>query len=93
MKKLSDLIPPVPASLPIPRPFPQPVVDVERPHPTVSDSFEGDDTGAVLQVRLGGDIWSDFIRIAPEKRDPDALPRRDGGVPLFDDMTGIRQWE
>lgn len=67
-------------------------VDVEKPHPTVADSFGADETGPVLQVRLG-DIWSDFIRAAGESRDPDAPSRQDGAVPLFDDMTGIRQWE
>lgn len=90
MKKITDS--PAPASLPIPRPFPKPLVDMEKRHPTVSDGFEGDDDRPLLQVRMG-DVWSDFIRVAPEKRGPDAPPRHDGGVPLIDDMTGIRQWE
>jgi hypothetical protein len=84
-----------PAPLPlltIARAFPKPVVEVERPHPTVSDSADGDDVAPLLQVRMG-DIWSDFIRVAPQKRDSDASPRHDGSVPLLDDMTGIRQWE
>ncbi len=67
-------------------------VELERTHLTVADSFIEDESEAVLQVRAG-DVWSDFIRVAPEKRDPDALPRHHGGVPLLDDMTGIRQWE
>ena len=67
--------------------------EVERPYPTVSDSFEDQDSDAVLQVRAGA-IWTDFVRLVPEKRDPTARPlRNDGTVPLLDDMTGIRQWE
>jgi hypothetical protein len=90
MKKRSVLTPT--NSLPIPRAFPKPVVEVEKPHPTVSDSFRGDDAGPLLQVRMR-DVWSDFIRVAPEKRDPDDAPRHEGSVPLLDEMTGIRQWE
>jgi len=67
--------------------------EVEKPHPTVSDSFDDGEEGAVLQVRAG-QVWTDFIRVAPEKRDPGAQTHpRDGTVPLLDDMTGIRQWE
>ncbi len=67
--------------------------DVEKPYPTVSDSFDDREADAVLQVRAGA-IWSDFVRSAPAKADPAAPPlRNDGTVPLFDDMTGIRQWE
>jgi hypothetical protein len=67
-------------------------VDVETPHQTVVDSFNEDETGAVLRVRTA-DIWTDFIRVTPETRDPGDSPRHDGTVPLLDDMTGIRQWE
>lgn len=67
-------------------------LDTEKPQPTVVDSFNEDEAGAVLRVRAG-DIWTDFIRVAPEKRDPGAAPRPEGTVPLFDEMTGIRQWE
>jgi hypothetical protein len=66
--------------------------DIKKPHLTVSDAFEGDDATPILQVRMR-DLWSDFIRVAPEKSDPEAPPRHDGSVPLLDDMTGIRQWE
>jgi hypothetical protein len=89
MKKPSE--PVQPALITIPR-FPKPIVELEKPHPVASDSADGDDVAPLLQVRMG-DIWSDFIRVAPEKRDPDASPRHDGTVPLLDDMTGIRQWE
>lgn len=67
--------------------------EVEKPYPTVSDSFDDGDEGAVLRVRAGA-IWSDFVRSAPEKRDAGApFLNSEGTVPLLDDMTGIRQWE
>jgi hypothetical protein len=64
----------------------------ERRHQTVVDSFTETESEAILQVRAG-DVWTDFIRIPPEKRDENPSPRQDGGVPLIDEMTGIRQWE
>lgn len=64
----------------------------ERRHQTVVDSFIDNEAEAILQVRAG-DVWTDFIRVPPEKRDADAPPRQDGGVPLIDEMTGVRQWE
>lgn len=66
--------------------------DVEKPHPTVFDSFDEDETGAVLRVRAG-DIWTEFIRVAPEPREPAPPSRNEGTVPLLDEMTGTRQWE
>ena len=45
-----------------------------------------------MTVRLG-DLWSDFIRVADEARDPEA-PRKPGSaVPLLDEMKGILQWD
>jgi hypothetical protein len=67
-------------------------VEREKRHQTVAESFAEGDSEAILQVRAG-DVWTDFIRVPPEKRDPDSSPRQDGTVPLIDDMTGIRQWE
>jgi len=67
-------------------------MDAERPHPTVFDSFDEDEAGAVLRVKTG-DIWTDFIRVAPETRDRPSPARHDGTVPLLDEMTGVRQWE
>ena len=66
--------------------------DLERPHPVVADSI-GDEQGVQpLAVRLG-DLWSDFIRVADEARNPDA-PRKSGSpVSLLDDMRGIQQWD
>ncbi len=94
MNKPTDLTTPSTPTktITIPRPFPKPVVELERPHRTVTDSSEGDDATPLLQVRVG-DFWCVFIRFAHEKRNPKAPPRLDGGVPLLDDMTGIRQWE
>jgi hypothetical protein len=63
----------------------------EKRHQTVVDSFIETESEAILQVRAG-DVWTDFIRVLPQKRE-DASPRQDGGVPLIDEMTGIRQWE
>ncbi len=64
----------------------------EMRHLTVVDTFTPGESEAILQVRAG-DIWTDFIRVPPEKRNTVGTPRRDGTVPLLDDMTGIRQWE
>ena len=64
----------------------------EKRHQTVGDSFIETESDAILQVRAG-DVWTDFIRIPPEKRDEATSPRPDGGVPLIDEMTGMRQWE
>jgi hypothetical protein len=63
----------------------------EKRHQTVVDSFIETESEAILQVRAG-DVWTDFIRVPPRKGE-DASPRQDGGVPLIDEMTGIRQWE
>jgi hypothetical protein len=67
--------------------------DIERPHPTVADSL-GDGLGTPLTVRLG-DMWSDFVRVADQARDPEAPKdaRSQGSVPLLDDMKGILQWD
>jgi len=67
-------------------------VERETRHLTVVDTFTQGESEAILQVRAG-DIWTDFIRVPPEKRNADGSPRQDGTVPLLDDMTGIRQWE
>ena len=66
--------------------------ELEKRQQTVADSFTEEGSDAILQVRAG-DVWTDFIRVPPEKRDPDTPARQDGSVPLLDDMTGIRQWE
>lgn len=66
-------------------------IEREKAHATVADSFAGDETEPMLQVRAG-DVWADFVRDSTEKREPET-PRQNGAVPLLDDMTGIRQWE
>lgn len=69
-----------------------PVTDVEKPHLTVAEST-GDELGAEpLTVKLG-DLWSDFIRIADEARDPLSPKKSSSAVPLLDDMKGILQWD
>jgi len=66
--------------------------DIEKPHPTVADDLGGESGGEPMTVRLG-DLWSDFIRVADEARDPEA-PRKPGSaVPLLDEMKGILQWD
>jgi hypothetical protein len=65
--------------------------DLERPHPVVADSVGGTAESGPLAVRLG-DLWSEFIRVADEARDPDA-PRKASALPLLDDMKGILQWD
>jgi hypothetical protein len=71
---------------------PPSVTDVERPHLTVADST-GDELGAEpLTVRLG-DLWSEFIRVADEARDPLTPRKSTAAVPLLDDMKGILQWD
>ena len=66
-------------------------VDREEAHPTVADSFTRDESEPIVQGRAG-DVWTDFVRQQPEKREPEP-PRQNGTVPLLDEMTGIRQWE
>ena len=66
--------------------------DIEKPHPTVADDLGDGSDGQPVTVRLG-DLWSDFIRVAEEARDPDAPRKRGSAVPLLDEMKGILQWD
>jgi hypothetical protein len=68
--------------------------DVELPQLTVADSVGDGLGGEPLTVRLG-DLWSDFVRVADQARDPEARKdaRAQGSVPLLDDMKGILQWD
>lgn len=66
--------------------------DIEKPHETVAESFGDGLGGEPLTVRLG-DLWTDFVRAADDRRDPDAPPRPRSAVPLLDDMKGILQWD
>jgi hypothetical protein len=74
------------------RDLPQPLGDIEKPHETVAESFSDGLGGEPLTVRLG-DLWTDLVRVAGERRDPDAPPRSPAAVPLLDDMKGILQWD
>ena len=67
------------------------LTDIEKQHPTVTDSFDDGLGTELLTVRLG-EFWSDLIRVADERRDPDS-PRSSAAVPLLDDMKGIAQWD
>jgi len=67
-------------------------LELEKEHPTVSDSSTPEQSEPILSVRAG-DIWTDFVRERDDEQDRDARPRQNGSVPLLDDMTGIRQWE
>jgi hypothetical protein len=70
---------------------PDPFNDVEKPHPLVVES-NGDAPSAPLTVRLS-DPWSDFLRVADERSDPDSRQRSASALPLLDDMKGILQWD
>ncbi|MFL5465832.1 MAG: hypothetical protein ACJ79B_09295 [Gemmatimonadaceae bacterium] len=72
-----------------PAPF---MADIEKPHETVADSSGDGLVGKPITVRLG-DLWSDFIRVADEGRDPESPKRPGSAVPLLDDMKGILQWD
>ncbi len=67
------------------------LTDIEKRHPTVTDSFDDGLCTELLTVRLG-EFWSDLIRVADERRAPDS-PRSSGAVPLLDEMKGIAQWD
>jgi hypothetical protein len=65
--------------------------DLEKPHPVVADSV-GDGGAGPIAVRLG-DLWSEFIRVADEARDPAAPRKRAAVIPLLDHMKGILEWD
>jgi hypothetical protein len=67
-------------------------LELEKDHPTVSDSSTSDQSDPILSVRAG-DIWTDFVRERDDESGKESRPRQNGTVPLLDDMTGIRQWE
>jgi hypothetical protein len=64
--------------------------DIETPHPLVVES--NGDASVPLTVRLS-DPWSDFLRVADKRSDPDAPQRSPSALPLLDDMKGILQWD
>jgi hypothetical protein len=65
---------------------------IETPRPTVADSIGDPSDGTPMAVKLG-DLWSDFIRVADEARDPEAPKKPSSAVPLLDEMKGILQWD
>lgn len=75
-----------------PKDLPKSFSNIEKRHETVADSFTDGDGHELLTVRLAG-LWSDLIRVADERRDPDAPPRSPSVVPLLDEMKGIAQWD
>jgi len=64
--------------------------DIETPHPLVVEAIG--DASVPLTVRLS-DPWSDFLRVADKRSDPDAPKRSPSALPLLDDMKGILQWD
>jgi hypothetical protein len=64
--------------------------DIETPHPVVVDAIG--DSLVPLTVRLR-DTWSDFLRVADKRSDPDAPQRSPSALPILDDMKGILQWD
>jgi len=65
-------------------------VDREEAHPTVADSFTRDESEPIVQGRAG-DVWTDFVRQQPEKREPEP-PRQNGSVPLLVRTECQRDW-
>lgn len=74
----------------------KPLVDLEKPHPTVVDSLDDasglGDEAAPMAVTIG-DLWSDFIRVADEARDPDSARKSNSALPILDEMRGILEWD
>jgi hypothetical protein len=66
--------------------------DIEKSHPTVADDLGDESGGEPMTVRLG-DLWSEFIRVADEARDPEAPKKPGSAVPILDEMKGILQWD
>lgn len=69
----------------------QPVSDIEKRHETVAESFGSGPEAELLTVRLG-EFWSDLIRVADDRRGPDAR-RTPSALPLLDEMKGIARWD
>jgi hypothetical protein len=65
--------------------------DIEKPHSLAVEPM-GDRPSAPLTVRLS-DPWSDLLRVADKRTDPDAPQRSPSALPLLDDMKGILQWD
>lgn len=74
----------------IPKDSKKPFGDLEKRHQTVTDSFDDGLGTELLTVRLG-EFWSDLIRVADQRRDPESP--RPAAVPLLDEMKGIAQWD
>jgi len=70
---------------------PDQIDDIEKPH-LLAVEPAGDGPSVPLTVRLS-DPWSDFLRVADKRSDPDAPPRSPSALPLLDDMKGILQWD
>ena len=74
----------------------KPLVDLEKPHPTVVDSIDDasgvGDEAAPMAVRIG-DLWSDFMKVADEARDPDSPRKSNAALPILDEMRGILEWD
>lgn len=68
------------------------VGDVEKAHPTVSDST-GEELGVRPQTVRLADLWSDYVRLAERARNLEAPKGSTSAVPLLDDMKGILQWD
>jgi len=69
----------------------KPLGDIEKRPQTVTDSFDDGQGLELLTVRLR-EFWSDLIRVADERRDPESQ-RPSAAVPLLDEMKGIAQWD
>jgi hypothetical protein len=70
---------------------PDPFDDIEKSHPLVVEST-GNGPSVPLTVRLS-DPWSEFLRAADDRDEPDAPQRSGSALSLLDDMKGIMQWD
>jgi hypothetical protein len=50
------------------------------------------DEAAPMAVRIG-DLWSDFMKVADEARDPDSPRKSNAALPILDEMRGILEWD
>ena len=71
---------------------PEPLEDIETPHPLAVESGGLESRALPLRVPLG-DSWSDFLRVGGDRGEAGEAARLSPAVPLLDEMKGILQWD